>query len=78
MFSKRNGIACVFLSLGPLEVKMTRKKFDQHKQDASKTAGQRGNPGQKDAKEEQKGKSDLSHMGEKTGEKQQDQQHKDR
>jgi hypothetical protein len=57
---------------------MTGKQFDQRKQDASKQQTQGGNLGQKEARENKKSESDLSHMGEKSREKQQGQEHKRR
>ena len=57
---------------------MTGKQFDQRKQDASKQQTQGGNLGQKEARENKKSESDLSHMGEKSREKQQVQEHKRR
>jgi hypothetical protein len=53
---------------------MTGKpQFDQNKQGHSGQQSQGGNLGQKDAERERKSESDLSHMGEQSREKKEDQ-----
>jgi hypothetical protein len=53
---------------------MTKPQFDQQKQEHSRQQSQGGNLGQKDAREDKKSESDLSHMGEKSREKKESQE----
>ena len=58
---------------------MTGKpQFDQQKQDHSRQQSQGGNLGQKEAREEKKGESELSRMGETSRDKKEGQEQKRR